>query len=416
MAWRRGTRALSCLVAMGTVAPATAATTTARENSRTVPTGHGSRVVAASPSAVPEAPAAESWAATAKLNPFGDLDVSFTERGRAMAEASPAQTRDAVMQVINDAAQKTARGCTLTLRGPHECAVAVPLALACGYRFHRATGDDCIMRFFAKHGAAAEATGEDPLPMAAHTMMATGGVVFNSRGEVLLIRQTYDRHAEWRLPGGALDPHETLVQGAAREVGEETGVKVQPLGVLSLRQAPVYESLFGKGFLGASVLFAVDDSAETGADDGRPVLAWPKDEILEARWVPLAHALRPFPALRASRQRGTETAAQRLARARQVSDTVSHGMTRSAYQRVSVVRGAMAAGLVALVPEEAIAEAVSGGCITEGEVEAARAGIPGAVPLLREVFHADGFPHGRQGLPWYALMPGPAPSTGCPAE
>lgn len=366
--------------------------------------------MAASPAAVPEPPAAESWAAVAKLNPFGDLDVKLTEQGRSMAEASPAQTRDAVMQVIHDAAQRTTRGCTLTLRGQHECAVAVPLALSCGYRFHRATGDDCVMRFFAKHGAAAEATGEDPLPMAAHTMMATGGVVFNSHGEVLLIRQTYDRHAEWRLPGGALDPHETLVQGAAREVGEETGVKVQPLGVLSLRQAPVYESLFGKGFLGAAVLFAVDEAAVLGGEGGRPALAWPKDEILEARWVPLAHALRPFPTQRASGKRGTETTAERLARARKVSDTVSHGMTRSAYQRVSVVRGAMAAGLVAQVPDEAVADAVSGGCITEAEVEAARAGSAGAVPLLREVFHADGFPHGRQGLPWYALMPGPAPT------
>jgi len=58
-----------------------------------------------------------------------------------------------------------------------------------------------------------------------------GGVVFNARGEVLLIR---DRNGFWVFPKGHLEPGETPEAAAVREVLEETGVQAEilaPLGV-----------------------------------------------------------------------------------------------------------------------------------------------------------------------------------------
>lgn len=58
--------------------------------------------------------------------------------------------------------------------------------------------------------------------------LAAGGVVFRHNNqhavEVLLIN---DRHGNWTLPKGHLDPGETNEQAALREITEETGVTGQ---------------------------------------------------------------------------------------------------------------------------------------------------------------------------------------------
>lgn len=49
-----------------------------------------------------------------------------------------------------------------------------------------------------------------------------GGVVFNARSEVLLIRQ---RNGSWVFPKGHIDPGEDPLAAALREVEEEAGVR-----------------------------------------------------------------------------------------------------------------------------------------------------------------------------------------------
>jgi diadenosine hexaphosphate hydrolase (ATP-forming) len=49
-----------------------------------------------------------------------------------------------------------------------------------------------------------------------------GGVVFNPNGEVLILRH---RRGEWVFPKGHIDPGETPLQAALREVEEEAGVR-----------------------------------------------------------------------------------------------------------------------------------------------------------------------------------------------
>lgn len=48
-----------------------------------------------------------------------------------------------------------------------------------------------------------------------------GGVVFDAEGRVLVIR---NHKGEWLFPKGHLDPGETLLQAALREVKEEAGI------------------------------------------------------------------------------------------------------------------------------------------------------------------------------------------------
>ncbi len=51
--------------------------------------------------------------------------------------------------------------------------------------------------------------------------ISAGGVVVNRRGRVLVVNQ---RGNSWSLPKGHLDPGETLLEAAIREIHEESGI------------------------------------------------------------------------------------------------------------------------------------------------------------------------------------------------
>jgi 8-oxo-dGTP diphosphatase len=60
----------------------------------------------------------------------------------------------------------------------------------------------------------------------ARPIVGVGGVVFLD-GRVLLIKRRFEPLAgRWSLPGGALEVGETLAEGLAREMMEETGLAV----------------------------------------------------------------------------------------------------------------------------------------------------------------------------------------------
>lgn len=91
----------------------------------------------------------------------------------------------------------------------------------------------------------------------------------------------------WGLPGGGLEPHESLAECAAREVFEETGIRVQigPIAFLQEwvvpRYAPALESGAGHGY-GLEVFhlaYPIEPVPPPRAEKaGNP----------PARWVPLA--------------------------------------------------------------------------------------------------------------------------------
>ena len=65
-----------------------------------------------------------------------------------------------------------------------------------------------------------------------HDLVLNPGVaalIHDESGRVLLQRRSYD--GLWSLPAGAVDPGESPAQAVVREVWEETGLKVVPVGL-----------------------------------------------------------------------------------------------------------------------------------------------------------------------------------------
>ena len=67
---------------------------------------------------------------------------------------------------------------------------------------------------------------------ASRPIIGVGCVVWRG-GDVLLVRRgRAPKAGEWSIPGGKLENGEKAVDGALREVLEETGVKAAPLGFI----------------------------------------------------------------------------------------------------------------------------------------------------------------------------------------
>ena len=65
---------------------------------------------------------------------------------------------------------------------------------------------------------------------------ATAAVVRDQRGRVLLIRR--GDGSGWSLPGGFMEPGETIAECLVREVLEETGLKVEPERLVGVYSDP----------------------------------------------------------------------------------------------------------------------------------------------------------------------------------
>ncbi|MGP4041946.1 NUDIX domain-containing protein [Gracilibacillus sp. D59] len=66
-------------------------------------------------------------------------------------------------------------------------------------------------------------------------IVAVSGYITNKSGEVLLVRNEH-RADTLEIPGGQLEEGETVIEGAYREIWEETGVKVKLDGITGVYQ------------------------------------------------------------------------------------------------------------------------------------------------------------------------------------
>jgi 8-oxo-dGTP diphosphatase len=70
-------------------------------------------------------------------------------------------------------------------------------------------------------------------------MVGVGGVVIDNGRTLLIRRASPPLQGEWSIPGGLLEIGETLEQGVARELAEETGLEVHVLELIE-----VFERIF----------------------------------------------------------------------------------------------------------------------------------------------------------------------------
>lgn len=78
---------------------------------------------------------------------------------------------------------------------------------------------------------------KDPDAPKANTLIpAASAVVANDQGEILLHRRSDNEF--WSIPGGAMEPGETIRQTAIREVREETGIEVEPTRLVGIYSDP----------------------------------------------------------------------------------------------------------------------------------------------------------------------------------
>ncbi|KAI6191574.1 Adenylate kinase isoenzyme 1 [Aphelenchoides bicaudatus] len=105
----------------------------------------------------------------------------------------------------------------------------VPILVDSGFVYHHAQPERVVLTKWLPENRMST------LPKYPFTNVGVGGVVENSNGEILLMKERRGHYLGWKFPGGLADPNESLPQAAIREVLEETGVETQFVNILTFR-------------------------------------------------------------------------------------------------------------------------------------------------------------------------------------
>jgi len=121
------------------------------------------------------------------------------------------------------------RGIWLKIR--IENSAFIPIAVEHGFVFHHAQKDYVTLTKWLPES-------RNTLPGFANHYIGVGGLVLNSKGEVLVVKEKNGPiRGFWKIPGGMVDPGEDLVEAVKREVLEETGIKSEVVSMLCFRHA-----------------------------------------------------------------------------------------------------------------------------------------------------------------------------------
>ncbi len=104
--------------------------------------------------------------------------------------------------------------------------------------------------------------------------VGVGGLVFDNEGRVLLVRRKRPPQAGlWHIPGGRLEPGETLAECCRREVREETGIEVAPSHILAVADRTI------EGFHYIIIDFIAQLTSQS------PRQPSPSSDAADARWI-----------------------------------------------------------------------------------------------------------------------------------
>ncbi|GAA3381592.1 NUDIX hydrolase [Cryptosporangium minutisporangium] len=119
---------------------------------------------------------------------------------------------------------------------------------------------------------------DDPDGPAANSVVPSANVVVtNDAGEILMIRRT--DNGNWAVPGGAMDPGESLPTCGVRETKEETGVDCEITGLVGIYTDPKHVILYTSNNEARQEFSVVFTARCVG---GQPT---PSSESREVHWV-----------------------------------------------------------------------------------------------------------------------------------
>jgi 8-oxo-dGTP diphosphatase len=115
--------------------------------------------------------------------------------------------------------------------------------------------------------------------VAQRTVRIRAAVLIWRDGGVLLVRHEKAGHTYWLVPGGGVDPGETMVDAGARELREETGYDVEVNRLVLICEAidpnpggrHIVNTVYSGRILAGSLSVGVGDKA-----------------LREAKWLPIA--------------------------------------------------------------------------------------------------------------------------------
>lgn len=97
------------------------------------------------------------------------------------------------------------------------------------------------------------------------------GGVLEKEGKVLLVQEAQKKcYKKWNIPAGHLDCNETLMQGAIREIKEETGYDVEITGILNIANRVIEDDIL------VTIIFSTKIVRETSD--------YMTEEILDRKW------------------------------------------------------------------------------------------------------------------------------------
>lgn len=97
------------------------------------------------------------------------------------------------------------------------------------------------------------------------------GGVLEKDGKYLLVQEAKEKcYGKWNLPAGHLDPNETIIEAAKREIKEESGLDVELTGVCQIGNRKLEDDVF------VSVIFS---TKVLGGD-----IKFDPNEILDVKW------------------------------------------------------------------------------------------------------------------------------------